>query len=104
MVWRTATALGIAAGSDSRTTEPVLGAHDEQRAGQSGMAMAAVQDMAATGQAASEQLPDSVDGLLDRIFARIEGAAARCRTGADRAAGRALSRVPARAPDQGATC
>ena len=73
MVWRTATALAaLLLAATHGQLSLFSGAHDEQRAGQSGMAMAAVQDMAATGQAASEQLPDSVDGLLDRIFARIE--------------------------------
>jgi hypothetical protein len=68
MVWRTATALAaLLLIATHGQLSLFSGENDEQGSGQSGMAMAAVQAMAA-----SEPLPDSVDGMLDRIFARIE--------------------------------
>ena len=73
MVWRATTALVavLLATADGFGILP-FGGSDERGAGQSGMAMAAVHDRGNAAQAVAEPLPDSVDGLLERIFSRIE--------------------------------
>ncbi len=73
MVWRTATGLAavLLATAGSFGVLP-LGSSDEGGAGQAGMAMAAVQEVGSNSLVGNEGLSDSVDGLLDRIFARIE--------------------------------
>lgn len=75
MVWRTTTVLVavLLATTHSFGILP-LGGPDERGAGQAGMAMAmaAVQEVGSIGQTVGQSMPDTVDGLLDRIFVRIE--------------------------------
>ena len=73
MVWRTTTALvAVLLATANGLGFMSFGWSDERGAGQAGMAMAAVQGVEPVGQTVSESMPDSVDGLLDRIFVRIE--------------------------------
>lgn len=73
MVWRTTTALvAVLLATADGLGFMSFGWSDERGAGQAGMAMAAVQGVEPVGQTVSESMPDSVDGLLDRIFVRIE--------------------------------
>ena len=73
MVWRTTAALAaLLLAATHGQMDWFSGVRDEYGAGQSGMAMAAVHDRGKAAQAIAEPLPDSVDGLLERIFSRIE--------------------------------
>jgi murein L,D-transpeptidase YafK len=73
MVWRTTAALAaLLLAATHGQVGWFSGMRDERGAGQSGMAMAAVHDRGNAAQAVAEPLPDSVDGLLERIFSRIE--------------------------------
>ncbi len=74
MMWRTATALAamLLAAADGFGVLS-FGSSDERGASQAGMAMAAaVQVSSNADQYPAETDPDSVDGLLDRIFGSIE--------------------------------